>query len=379
MDFAEAVPEELTDAVYRAALDPTGWGEVMQSTKRHFPSVAQTFYLLHMQPRRIQPISLAGIEPAWIRAFDELYFAADNPWIRMTQQLHRPGVVRTNERLDRVLRARGALYRSSYYNEWMRPQRFKYTIGNTLLAEGGVVANITLMRAPDMKTFSGPEVRRFEALSRHMTRALQMSVRLESTDAGATRSGVLDALPQALAIVDARRRVLYANAPMEARLRRRQGLMLRKGRLEATHAAAQQALPQRIAAAFGPAPAGTGLAPPPPLLLPDAGTAGLRLTVMPLVGRLGHSLIAGPTALLMVAEEGARPALNHAAICLRHGYTPAEGRLAMLLARGHALKDAAHRLGVTYGTARAYLKAVFDKTGVHSQAQLVARLLGPAN
>ena len=242
MDDSDRQLEELTDAVYRAALEPLAWNDVMQSMKRSFPSAAQTFYLLHMQPHRIQPVSLAGIEPAWLRSFDALYFAPDNPWIRMTQHLHRPGVVRTNERLDRVLRTRGALYRSSYYNDWMRPQGFKYTIGNTLLSEGGIVANITLMRAPDMRTFGSAEVRRFEALSRHMTRALQMSMRLERTESGAADTGVLDALPHALAVVDAQRRLLHANAAMESLLRRRCGLAAREGRIEAASADAQPAL-----------------------------------------------------------------------------------------------------------------------------------------
>ena len=35
-------------------------------------------------------------------------------------------------------------------------------------------------------------------------------------------------------------------------------------------------------------------------------------------------------------------------------------------------------MGITYGTARAYLKVVFHKVGVHSQAQLVSRLLADA-
>jgi len=37
---------------------------------------------------------------------------------------------------------------------------------------------------------------------------------------------------------------------------------------------------------------------------------------------------------------------------------------------------AAAAMGITYGTARIYLKTVFDKVGVHSQAQLVSRVLG---
>ena len=172
MPAAQALSEDLTDAVYRAALEPQAWDEVMQAMRSAFPSQAQTFYLLHMQPHRIQPISLSGIESRWVRNFDELYFAADNPWIRMTRQLHRPGIVRTNERLDRVLRRRGALYRSAYYNDWMKPQGFRYTIGNTLLSEGGIVANITLMRAPELKTLQRCRGARLRGLEpAHDTRA----------------------------------------------------------------------------------------------------------------------------------------------------------------------------------------------------------------
>src|SRR5271168_599760 len=129
-----SVREQLTDAVFKAALEPEAWGEVMRLMQIRFPSEAQTFYFLDMEPRRVRPIFLQGVEPRWVESFDSLYFAPDNPWIRMTKQLHRPGLVRTNERLERFLRDPGALYRSSYYNEWMRPQKFKYTIGNTLMA-----------------------------------------------------------------------------------------------------------------------------------------------------------------------------------------------------------------------------------------------------
>jgi len=49
--------------------------------------------------------------------------------------------------------------------------------------------------------------------------------------------------------------------------------------------------------------------------------------------------------------------------------------LAKLLAEGRGLREAARSLGITYGTARAYLKVVFQKMAVHSQAQMVAKLL----
>ena len=100
----------------------------------------------------------------------------------------------------------------------MRPQGFKSTIGNTLLADDGVVANITLLRPSDMPTFDDSEVHAFDVLSRHLTRALQMGVRLERAENAAAGTAAFDALPQAIVLLDGRRRLVYANAAMEALL-----------------------------------------------------------------------------------------------------------------------------------------------------------------
>jgi DNA-binding CsgD family transcriptional regulator/PAS domain-containing protein len=372
--MAHALPEELTDAVYRAALEPTAWDDVMCLMNQRFPSAAQTFYILHMEPRRVQPVSLAGIAPRWLRSFDDHYFATDNPWIKLSQRLHRPGVVRTNERLDRLLRDPGVLYRSSYYNEWMRPQGFKYTIGNTLLAENGIVANITLLRAPDMKTFSRAEVHAFEGLSRHMTRALQMAVRLERPETSPASTATLDAMPQAIAVVDAQRRVLYANAAMESVLARKRGLALRQGELKTTDESAQQRFTACVASALSTGSTATaGIA---PLILRLAESGHLRLHVLPIVGSLGRALISRPTVLLVASEHARLASASHAAICQLYGCTPSEARLTQLLAEGNTLQESATQMGITYGSARGYMKTVFEKVGVHTQAQLVARVLG---
>lgn len=367
----DSLSPELLDAVYRSALEPQAWDDVMQLMRRSFPSSAQTFYFLHLQPRRIQPVSLVGIEPKWVRNFNELYFAPDNPWIRLTQRLHRPGVVRTTERLERFTQDPGVLYRSSYYNEWMRPQGLKHNIGNTLLAEGGLVANITLFRPPDMKTFSDAEVRSFEDLSTHMTRALRMSMRLQRPQDCPTSAALFDAMPHAIAVIDAQRRVLYANAAMESVLRRRAGLALRQGELNATHAGVEQKFAAYVASTLqrsGGPTGGDGLT------LPQGDQGHLSLHAMPVNGPMGR-LLPNPTLLLMATEHSARESMSRASIGQLFGCTPTEARLAELLAQGSGLRPAAQQMGITYGTARVYLKIVFDKTGARTQAQLVARLL----
>lgn len=367
-----SLPEELTDAVYRAALEPAAWTDVMRLTKELLPSTAQTFYFLDLEPNKVRPVCLAGLDPRWLASFDALYFAADNPWMRVTKFLHRPGVVRTNERLDGFLRDSGALYRSAYYNDWMRPQGFKYTIGNTLLAEGGVIANVTLFRSPDMPTFDDGEVAAFERLSRHMTRSLQMATRLERTHDSAAGSAALDALPQAVAIVDARCRLLYANEGMETLLRRRHGLVLQDGRLAAACVDSRQRLDDFLARTVSGLPGDAA-----PLALPcGAARASLSLRAVPLAGAALRILPTRPAALLIATEHLGPRSVALPALRKLYGCTASEARLTQCLVEGAALRDAAQRLCISYETARNYLKLVFQKVGVHTQAQLVARVLG---
>ncbi len=369
-----SLPDDLIDAVYRTVLEPAAWGDVMALMKRSFPSEAQTFYFLHRAARRVQPVCLTGVGADWVRSFSELYFLPDNPWMRLTQQLHQTGVVRTNERLDRILREPGALYRSEYYNEWMRPQGFRYSIGTTLLAEPDLVANITLLRAPDMRSFDGSEVRAFERLARHMTRALQLTSRLERPQTNPAMASVFDAMPQAIALVDARRRMVYANAAMESLLRSDQGLSLAGGELNAAQTHARQV----FAAWFARAGAAVDSVDPCGPLQVPCGTQGhLTVHAIPLAAPSNGSLPRLGTVLLLALPAAAnRTPVSAWGISQRYGCTMSESRLAYQLAQGDSLREAARKMGITYGTARDYLKMVFGKLGVHSQAQLVARLLG---
>jgi DNA-binding CsgD family transcriptional regulator len=54
--------------------------------------------------------------------------------------------------------------------------------------------------------------------------------------------------------------------------------------------------------------------------------------------------------------------------------TSREKEIAMLLAHGRASKDIAHALQMSMHTVRDHVKAVLDKVGVHTRAELIARL-----
>jgi DNA-binding CsgD family transcriptional regulator len=55
----------------------------------------------------------------------------------------------------------------------------------------------------------------------------------------------------------------------------------------------------------------------------------------------------------------------------RFDLSPAEARLVVQLITGASLRSCANTLGISYETARSYLKSAFIKTGTHRQAELV--------
>jgi DNA-binding CsgD family transcriptional regulator len=57
------------------------------------------------------------------------------------------------------------------------------------------------------------------------------------------------------------------------------------------------------------------------------------------------------------------------------GLTDAEARLAALLCGGEDLRSAAREIGITYGTARARLAGIFEKTQTRRQGELIKILL----
>lgn len=78
--------------------------------------------------------------------------------------------------------------------------------------------------------------------------------------------------------------------------------------------------------------------------------------------------------ILIVTHEKDQPALDPSLLTTLFDLTPTEARIASLLVKGHSVRSIAHMQGVETNTIRMQLKSVFNKTGIHRQAQLVSFL-----
>lgn len=364
--------DALIERIHDAALDPAGWEAVMQGVRRLYHSDAETLYLLDYRRGSERHLHISGIARPFLENFAEIFFTADNPCTR-APALHRPGVVRTDELLCRHLGQADLLARSTYFNEWMRPQRFERSMGVTPLAEDGWALNMTLLRGARPGRFTAAERRSFGRLSVHLRHALRIARRLDSLSAAnRLASSALDQLRHGVVLLDQALGVLHANRIAEVLLRDGSQLSARGRRLTAVRPDEQARLAAMLQAAGLP-----GGPPPTPLVLAATATAPrLVLSAM----RLGAAPIAAvterPVTLLLLVDPATdRPGAARVLSGL-YGLNATEQRLALALIDGSSLREAAARADVTYETARWNLKQLFQKTDTRRQGELVARLLG---
>jgi DNA-binding CsgD family transcriptional regulator len=91
----------------------------------------------------------------------------------------------------------------------------------------------------------------------------------------------------------------------------------------------------------------------------------LRVTAMPMEGSDGS---------VAVTIEPARAADLTPILIEGYGFTAREAEIVMLLARGLPTKDMAADLSLSPHTVRDHVKVIFDKAGVNSRGELIARL-----
>ena len=202
-------------------------------------------------------------------------------------------------------------------------------------------------------------------------------VRQELAAAGALDTGLsnlLDNTRLGVLQLDRTGRLLAANTPALEILRHADGLSDHGGALHAwlpaDHQRLRKLLGRALPAPWGEPPGGGSM-----ILNRPSGGASLGLHVSP-VGDpqtdFGGRRVA---ALVLVVDPAGRSRIDPVRVAAALGLTPAEGRVAALLAEGNSVNGIAAATGNRPGTVRLFLKHIYRKQGVSGQVPLVRRVL----
>jgi DNA-binding CsgD family transcriptional regulator len=224
---------------------------------------------------------------------------------------------------------------------------------------------LSIQRRINQEPFSPEEKRRLAVLSNHLSSVAAIARALGFSAA----SAALDAFEvsnTAVFLLNRLGQIIRANRSAENLLT---GDIKSSGRrLVAADANASAALDRRLHQLLW-ASSGAALGPPTPL--PRFRQRPLLAYLLKL-SSLTTNILSDCQAAIVLVDPDKRWRPPEASLRVSFGLTAAEARLAARIASGDSLENIAEELGVTKETSRNQLKSIFQKIGVHRQAELVA-------
>lgn len=356
--------------LYDAALDETLWPNALQQLAELTDSQSATFWMLESSERPTLPVFTAyNFDQRFITDYLESMVPFDPTVQYLVRHPNQPIVH------DALVISEREKELHPYY-DWQRRQgdiHFRMVAQTRPAPE--IQAGVALHRTRRAGRYEPEDLERFALLHHHLQRALSIGVRLGSSGVmQACTTELLDSNPAAILLLDGRRRVVYANRSAEVFASAADGIRVSRGHIVLASKQDNDKLQQLIAGALSAAPVAAPFGGMMHALRPS-GKRPYCLVVARVTNRYPALTAFRPAVCILVTDPAAKISLPVRSLVGAFSLTQAEARLAALLAGGEELRPAAAKLGITYGTARARLAEIFQKTQTRRQAELVRVLL----
>lgn len=375
-DGVETDPEALLDllgALYEGPLEVEPWASFAEGLRRALRARNVAITLHHVEGPIFDTYVMAaepGDDTDWygVEAVYRQRFMSEDP--------RRLALVETGAIID--------IHLESLKPE-IRGHLASHNIGDSLrtsFAEpGGMRCWIDIVRTREPRVQFGPaDTALLRLLLPHLTRALRLYARQKRHEAEkAVYEDTIDHFLVGSILLDGELRVLRANRAAATILAEHAGIGIVRGRLRLADAAKRHALEAALGRALAVAPELPGRGRRGELVRIDMpGGTLLGLLVYPVVQARYFQGTYAPCVVVYLTDltrkldplEPARGS-SQALLARLFGLTPQEARLALLLADGCTLAEAAGRMGVAESAARSYSKRIYAKMGIRSQSDIV--------
>lgn len=369
--YPETIILELIDMTYKAAGDPDGWPKLLQRLGQVLGGTACTVHHHEIPSQESNFSADWNVDPVAISEYTN-YYGFRNIWRFFRPELFATGSVNTSQ----MMCPEEVFLRSEYYNDFLRQYGFYHCLVATLRDDSSAMSNLTIFRPKSDESFGDRESELLRLLAPHLVRAFQLHGRIRGLENKArVLEETLDRMQTAIVLVNARGNVLFVNKSAFALFQRQKYVCLTPTGIQVTNVLEQKQLARLIQ---GAARTGSGSAHHPGGTMSisrDSFHRPLHVLVSPLRTGALHLEKGIPAAVVFITDPERKPWLPAEWLRQLHGLTPAESRLAQLLASGSSVKEASEQLKVTPSTLRWRIKSIFGKTGTNRQSELVRLLL----
>lgn len=265
--------------------------------------------------------------------------------------------------------------RGEFFRQYVEPRNVRFVLGADIHGEDGREFRLRFTRPPEAEDFSPSDKALVDALIPHFRGALNLHTRLGQMETEMTLyANVMSSMLVGSVILDGSGALLRANSIAQAILAERDGLSIGIGGLSAEYRGEHKELQRLIRQTLELPPGKLAVAEAISITRPS-GRASLSLLIRPIPLSECSDGPNRPTVAVFIRdpERNLSPSLE--LVQRLFHFTTAEAKLALLLADGLSLDEAAEEMAIRKNTARAHLRAIFSKTGVKRQITLVRLLL----
>lgn len=358
---------ELIGAIYQGPLESVPWGGTLVTLRA---VMRANWVTLILRPASADQPALL------VRAGDrgaEVYNAAYSHYQVFSMD---PFVGLPVERAVTIDEMKGTSWMTGeFYRAFIEPNRIRYILGADIVTEGGADCRLRITRPATDRDFSEADRSLCQALLPHLKRAVILHSRINLIETERLLySSTMDRMLVGTVVFDEKGSVMRTNRVADTVLADNDGIRIIQSRLHAEFPSEDRELQRLIKVALA-SPGASPAVPEAMSVTRPSGRASLGVLVRPVpLGEWSEDRHR-PTAVAFIRDPEQRSQLSQEMIRHLFGLTGAEAMLALLLASGLTLDEAAVELGIRKNTIRAHLRSIFAKTGVRRQTTLVHMLL----
>ena len=355
------------ERIYASALDPGVWDTLLPDLSRHLHSELAVLYTPYLATGAADGFGWSvGTDDADIKAYTEYYGPiSTNFHVLKTFPV---GEIYT----DQMAPDYCAYERSETYSDFFIPNRIEHLLNLVPLRGDHRQVSLSFRRSARQGHYDSDDIAQLRYLAPHISQAFRLGQRLNRIeDDRRTLAEALDLSPDGILVLDGNGQLLFMNSRAHEIIAERDGFWLDS---EGAPQASVQSDSNRMATAIHAVTSGRSDTNQSPGDFFQLSRISLRRPYQVLVTPLarGEMFLDRPAAaILVINDPEAEPETNKDSLRRLYGLTAAEATFVAVFVEEASLKGTAQRLSLTMNSARTYLKRVFTKTEVSSQAALM--------
>lgn len=366
LDFSSI--DALVGALYEGPLESPPWQSAMQRLRGHLNAAHVTLMLRPPSSDNTGimintgPVTTHGLE-----SYENHFFSLD-PFVRLGEGQ----VVTAEELIGRQW------LESPIYQEYLRPLGVRHLLGADIYTRDGVECRLRVTRSEGEVAFTEADKALVGFVLPHLKRSIQLHTRLDFLEGERQLfAGTVNRMLLGMVSFAEDGDILETNQEARRILAERDGMWLADNKLCVDNAQESRELHRLIKLALADARSSEGASVVQAISITrPSGRAplGILIRAVPM-GPWTESTRRSAAVMFLRDAESNVPQPSQELVRRLFGLTRKEAALALLLAEGYTLDEAADKMDVRRNTARTHLRSIFCKTGVTRQTMLVRLLL----